>query len=100
MPKYYVQSGWVRLVLDAKNAEQAAFKAFQRCQERQAEIYAAAAPGTFRDAEAVEWQLADEIQVNETGFRGAAGHTFDTFEIAGLDLGYPFASRVSRSGAG
>jgi len=24
MPKYYVESGWVRMILDARNAEQAA----------------------------------------------------------------------------
>ena len=65
MPKYYVESGWVRLVLDARNAEQAAVKAFQRCRERQAEIYAEPPSGIIRDAEAVEWQLADEIRVNE-----------------------------------
>jgi len=99
MPKYYVESGWVRLVLNARNAEQAAIRAFQRCQVRQAEIYAEAVPGTIRDAEAVEWQLADEIRVNETGFRDSVGETFDTFEIAAFDLGYRFAPRPSRSGA-
>ena len=70
MPKYYVESGWVRMVLDARNPEQAAVKAFSRCRERQAKIYAEAAAGIIRDAEAVEWELADEMQVSETGFRG------------------------------
>ena len=99
MPKYYVESGWVRLVLDARNAEQAAVKAFQRCRERQAEIYAEPPSGIIRDAEAVEWQLAAEIQVNETGFRGTDGETFDTFEIAAIGLGYDFGRRLSGSGA-
>ena len=99
MPKYYVESGWVRIVLDARNAEQAAVKAFQRCRERQAEIYAEAPSGTLRDAEAVEWQLADEIRVNETGFRGTSGETFDTFEIAAIGLGYTFAWALSEPGA-
>jgi hypothetical protein len=94
MPKYYVESGWVRLVLDARNAERAAVKAFQRCRERQAEIYAEAPAGTIRDAEAVEWQLADEIRVNETGFRGTDGETFDTFEIAAIELGYRFGPEL------
>ncbi len=95
MPKYYVESGWVRMILDAGNAEQAAVKAFQRCRERQAEIYAGAPAGTIRDAEAVEWQLADEIRVNETGFRGTDGETFDTFEIGAIGLGYTFAFEVA-----
>lgn len=95
MPKYYVESGWVRMVLDAKNAEQAAVKAFHRCRERQAEIYAEAPSDTIRDAEAVEWQLADEIEVNETGFRGCDGETFATFEIAAIGLGD--AASASRS---
>jgi hypothetical protein len=99
MPKYYVESGWVRMVLDARNPEQAAVKAFSRCRERQAEIYAEAPSGIIRDAEAVEWELADEIRVNETGFRGAEGTTFDTFEIAGAGLGYDLGRRLSGSGA-
>jgi hypothetical protein len=98
MPKYYVESGWIRLVLDARNPEQAAVKAFSRCRERQAEIYAEATSGTIRDAEAVEWQLADEIRVNETGFRGAEGETFDTFEIAAIGLGYGITRELSESG--
>ena len=98
MPKYYVESGWVRMVLDARNPEQAAVKAFQRCRERQAEIYAEVPSGTIRDAEAVEWQLADEIRVNETGFRGTDGETFDTFEIAAVQLGYTFARALSDRG--
>jgi hypothetical protein len=99
MPKYYVESGWVRMVLDARNAEQAAVKAFQRCRDRQAEIYAEAPSGTIRDAEAVEWQLADEIRVNETGFRGAECETFDTFEIAAIGLGYGITRELSEAGA-
>ena len=98
MPKYYVESGWVRLVLDARNAEQAAVKAFQRCRERQAEIYAEPPSGIIRDAEAVEWQLADEIKVNEIGFGGTGAETFDTFEIATVWQGYTFAGHRSDSG--
>ena len=98
MPKYYVESGWVRMVLDARNPEQAAVKAFQRCRKRQSEIYADTPAGIIRDAEAVEWQLAGEIRVNESGFRGTDGETFDTFEIAAIGVGYNFTSRYSESG--
>lgn len=99
MPKYYEESGWVQMVLDARNPEQAAVKAFQRCREREAEIYADAPAGIIRDAEAVEWQLADEIQVNETGFRGTDGETFDTFEMVAIGLGFTIAPKLSESGA-
>ena len=98
MPKYYVESGWVRMILDARNAEQAAVKAFQRCRERQAEIYAEPPSDIIRDAEAVEWQLADEIRVNEIGFGGTDGETFDTFEIAAVWQGYTFAAHGDESG--
>jgi hypothetical protein len=98
MPKYYVESGWVRMVLDARNAEQAAVRAFHRCRDRQAEIYAEAPSGTIRDAEAVEWQLADEIMVNETGFRGTDCEAFDIFEIAAIELGYGITRELSESG--
>ncbi len=84
MPKYYVESGWVRVILDAGDAEQAAVKAFQRCHQRQAEIYAEPPSDIIRDAEAVEWQLADEITVNEIGFGGVEGETFETFDIAAV----------------
>jgi hypothetical protein len=98
MPKYYVESGWVRMVLDARSAEQAAVKAFQRCRERQAEIYAEPPSGIIRDAEAVEWQLTDEITVNEIGFGGTDGETFDSFEIAAVWQAYAFTGHRSESG--
>ena len=60
--------------------------------------YQVVAAGTIRDAEAVVWQLADEIRVNETGFRGAEGKTFDTFEIAAIGLRH--RAKVERSGGG
>ena len=44
----------------------------------------------IRDAEAVQWQLADQIRVNETGFSGKDGETFDTVEIAAMWQGYAF----------
>jgi len=99
MPKYYVESGWVRMILDARNAEQAAVKSLQRCRERQAEIYAEPPSEILRDAEAVEWQLTDEIRVNEAGFRVTDGETFDTLAIAAIGLGYTFARALSESGA-
>ena len=97
MPKYYVESGWVRMITDARSAEHAAVKAFQRCREREAEIYAEPPSDVIRDAEAVEWQLSDEIRVNEIGFGGTEGQTFDTFEIAAVWQDYTFAGHGRQS---
>jgi hypothetical protein len=42
---------------------------------------------------------AAEIRVNETGFRGTEGKTFDTFEIAAIGLGCAISRQLSESGA-
>lgn len=89
MPKYYVESGRLRLVLDAETAEQAAVRAFQWSSDRQAEVYAEPPSDLIREAEALEFQLDDEIAVNETGF-GNDAQTFDTLDIAALWQGYAF----------
>jgi len=89
MPKYYVESGRVRLVLDAKTAEHAAVRAFQWSSDRRAEIYAECPSDLIREAEASEFQLDDEITVNETGF-GNGAEMFDTLDIAALWQGYAF----------
>jgi hypothetical protein len=83
MPKYYVESGRVRLVLDAETAEQAAVRAFQWSSDRQAEIYAEPPSDLIREAEALEFQLGDGIAVNETGF-GNDAETFETLDIAAV----------------
>lgn len=83
MPKYYVESGRVRLVLDAETAEQAALKAFQWSSDRQAETYAEPPSDLIREAEALEFDLDDEIAVNETGL-GNDAETFDMLDIAAL----------------
>ena len=50
MPKYYVESGRVRLVLIARNAREAAEKAVRWSCQRQAEIYSQPAGDLIRDA--------------------------------------------------
>jgi len=89
MPKYYIESGRVRLVLDAETAEQAAIRAFQWSSDRQAEVYAEPPSELIREAEASEFQLDDEITVNETGF-GNDAETFDMLDIAVLWEGDAF----------
>ena len=89
MPKYYVASGRIRLVLTADDAEQAAVKAFRWSCDRQAEIYSQPCRDLIRDAEAMEYMLDDEIQVNETGFDGG-GEIFDLLNIAAEWQGVTF----------
>ena len=55
MAKYYVQSGWVRLVLDARTPRDAAVKAIQWSRDRQAEVFAEPADDRIREAEILEW---------------------------------------------
>jgi len=81
MPKYYVESGRVRLVIIAEDARQAATRAFDWSCDRQAEIYAQPPGDLIRDAEAMDYVLDDEIRVNETGF-GSAGTVYDLLDIA------------------
>ena len=81
MPKFYVESERVRLVLSADDAEQAAVKTFQWSCDRQAEVYSQPAGDLIRDAEAIDYMLDDQITVNETGF-GGQGETFDLLDIA------------------
>ena len=81
MAKYYVQSGWVRLILGARTPRDAALKAIQWSCDRQAEILAEPADDRIREAEILEWQLDDQIAVNETGFGTSRGKVFDTVEL-------------------
>ncbi len=89
MPKYYVESGRVRLVLDAETAEQAAVRAFQWSSDRQAEIFAEPPSELIREAEALEFQFDDEITVNEVGFANG-GESFDTWDIIAIWQGCAF----------
>jgi hypothetical protein len=61
MPKFYVQSGPVRLIFDAADAEQAAVMAFQWTCDQQAEIEAASPLDHVLVAEEQGWQLEDEV---------------------------------------
>ena len=81
MAKYYVQSGWIRLVLDARSPGDAALRAVQWSYDRQAEVLAEPAEDRIREAELLEWQLDDQITVNETGFQSHRGTVFPTIEL-------------------
>ena len=73
MPKFYVESGQVQVVLDALDTQQAAITAFQWWCDRQSEAMFGG------DAEAC--QLGNEMLVSETGFGAVDGESFPTLDI-------------------
>jgi hypothetical protein len=81
MPKFYVRSGWVRLVLDARTARDAAVKAIQWSGARLAEVHGEPERDCIREAEAVEFQLDDKIEVSEVGFRSGSGQVFNVLDL-------------------
>ncbi|MDX1947704.1 MAG: hypothetical protein SFU86_20070 [Pirellulaceae bacterium] len=79
MPKFYVQSGNLRLVLSAANARGAAIWAAHRVLSRSLPFlceepadYLALGPLT---------QLGESILVSEQGFGGMDGEAFETLDI-------------------
>jgi hypothetical protein len=72
MPKFYVESGQVQVVLESQNARQAAITAFQWWCDQQSEAM-------LGDAE--ECQLGNEILVSETGFGAVDAEVFPTLDI-------------------
>ena len=89
MPKFYVQSGPVRLIFDATNAEQAAGMAFQWTCDRQAEIDAVSPLDQVLIAEEQGWQLEDEVVVHEQGFNRWDGQVFETRNVFEAWLRWP-----------
>ncbi len=89
MPKFYVQAGWVRLVLDARTARDAAVKAIQWSSDRLAQIFGEPERDFVREAEALDFELDDTIEVSEVGFRSDSRQVFNV-----LDL--PTVRRVAR----
>ena len=81
MPKFYVESGPIRLIFDADAAEQAAVMAFQWTCDKQVEIEAASPLDHVLEAEVRGWQLCDEVTVNEQGFGRWDGEVFEMRDI-------------------
>lgn len=81
MAKYYVQSGSVKLVLQATNARRAAIAAFQWTCERQATIDAHSPLEHVQIAEQMGWQVEETILVSERGFDQPDSRSFDTLDI-------------------
>lgn len=81
MPKYYVESGPVALVLEAKHAQEAAVKAFQWTCERQATLEAECPLEHVQLAERLGWQLGETVYVSERGFGQSDAEGLDTMEV-------------------
>lgn len=90
MPKFYVESGPARCVIDASNAQDAAIKAFQwSCDSRDSVL----APESFDRTTVTEadgWELGEEVRVNEQGFGRPDAQVFDTLDIIPVWQGYAF----------
>ena len=67
-----------------RTPKDAAVKAIQWSRDRQAEVFAEPADDRIREAEVLEWQLDDQITVNETGFGSRDDEIFDTVELAAV----------------
>jgi len=81
VPKFYVQSGPVRLILDAETAQDAAVLAFQWTCDKQAEIEAMTPLEHLLEAEQRGYQVGDEVAVNEQGFSHWDGEIFETRDV-------------------
>lgn len=81
MAKYYIQSGAVQLILQARTAKQAAVAAFQWSCDRQATIEVDSPLEHVQIAEARGWQLEDVILVSERGFGHSDARIFQTLDI-------------------
>jgi hypothetical protein len=93
MPKYYVESGPVKLVLSASTARKAAVKAFQWSCDRQATIQSTSPLEHVQTAEQLGWQLHETIDVSERGFSREDAKTFETLDIVATWQGYAFPWR-------
>jgi len=99
MAKYYVRSGWVRLVLDARTARDAAVKAIQWSMAGRAEIFREPERDRMREVEALEFQLDDEIEVSEVGFRNGSGEVFDVLDLPAVrPVTRPCSAEVCEAG--
>jgi len=94
MAKYYVESGAVQLVLQARSAKQAAIAAFQWSCDRQATIDVESPLEHVQIAEQRGWQLEELIAVSERGFGQLDAKVFDTLDIVAAWQGqaYPWVA--------
>ena len=90
MPKFYVESGPARCVIDAPDAEDAAIKAFQWSCDSRDSVRAPLALDQAAVTEAEGWELHEEIRVSELGFGRPDAQVFDTLSIVAAWQGEAF----------
>jgi hypothetical protein len=90
MPKFYVESGPVRCVTDATDAEDAAIRAFQWSCDNRDSAQALASLDETAVTEADGWSLGEEIRVSEQGFDCPDVRVFETLDIIPVWQGYAF----------
>ncbi len=90
MAKYYVESGPVELVLQARTAREAAVKAFQWSCDRQTSIQADSPLEHVQLAEQLGWQLDETIRVGQRGFQQSDACIFDTLDVVATWQGFAF----------
>jgi len=78
------------VVFDAKNATEAAVKAFQWTCDKQAGIEAESPLEHIWEAEERGWQLNDNIRVSEVGFGRVDADVFNTLEVVAIWQGCLF----------
>lgn len=83
MPKFYVESGDIQIVVDAETAHDAAVCAFHTLCERQAEAMISSSAESNDD-------LKDTIRVNERGFGRLDGDVFNTLDVLAAWQGCAF----------
>lgn len=92
MPKFYVESGPLRLVFEADDAERAAMKAIQWNCDRRSVMEEPPQMELNEPTSVDEGDLSDRILVSERGFGNSSAEVFDTLEIvaAWQALAYPW----------
>jgi hypothetical protein len=90
MPKFYVESGPARCVIDATDAEDAAIKAFQWSCDSLERVQTPESLDQAAVTEAEGWELHEEIRVSEQGFGRSDAQVFDTLTIVAAWQGYSF----------
>jgi hypothetical protein len=88
MPKFYVESGSARCVIDATDAEDAALRAFQWSCDGRDSVLAPKSLDETAAAEFVGWELGEEIRVSEQGFGRPDAQVFDTLDLVPVWQGY------------
>ena len=90
MPKFYVESGNARCVIDATDAENAAIKAFQWSCDSRDSVQAPESLDETPVTDADGWELGEEIRVSEQGFDRPDARVFETLDIIPVWQGNAF----------